>query len=172
MSARRRSHVLFCGLVGCLVIFAASADRPPQVLFNATASAPVGFYWVASGRYAVGDLVAIHPPPTLAAWMARRRYLPVNVPLLKVVVAAQGQRVCGASDGLYVDGQWLARAKRRDRWGRPLPIFSGCRAIAADEVLIVNAAAPDSLDSRYFGPVSAHGVIGRLHPIWTWATTP
>lgn len=169
MSGPRRTVALLCGLGGCLAIFASRADRAPRLVFNTTASAPIGVYWVTPGRYAVGDLVAVQPPRSLAVWMAERRYLPANVPLLKVVAAARGQHVCGRSDGLFVDGRRLALAKRRDHWGRPLPIFHDCRVLAEEEILLVNADAPDSLDSRYFGPIPAPGVIGRVRPIWTWA---
>ena len=168
MSRRRSSRALIAALAGLMAIAMVRADRAPRLLFNTTASAPEGLYWVTPGHYAVGDLVAVRPPPPLAMWMAQRGYLPANVPLLKVFAAGPGRQVCGTNDGLLVDGRRLARAKEKDRLGRPLSAYRGCKAIAADEVLIVNERAPDSLDSRYFGPIPAKGVIGRARPIWTW----
>lgn len=169
MSRRRSSGALIVALGGIIAIVMARADRAPRLLLNTTASAPEGLYWVTPGHYVVGDLVAVRPPPPLAAWMARRGYLPANVPLLKVFAAGPGQQVCGTNDGLLVDGRSLARAKDHDRLGRPLPAYRGCKTIAADEVLIVNTHAPDSLDSRYFGPIPAEGMIGRARPVWTWS---
>lgn len=172
MSGRRRNIVLVLGFGGCLALWAARSDHAPRLLFNTTASAPIGVYLVTPGRFAVGDLIAVQPPPSIAAWMAKRRYLPMNVPLLKTIAASGGQHVCGKSDGLFVDGRRLAHAKRRDRWGRTLPVFRDCRDLVDGEILLVNAHAPDSLDSRYFGPISTQGVIGSVRPIWTWGTQP
>ncbi len=168
MRAGHTRRTLLIGLGGCLAVVAASADRAPRLLLNTTASAPEGLYWVSPGRYALGDFVAVDPPPALASWMASRGYLPANIPLLKVVVAVNGQLVCGTEDGFFVDGRRLARAKARDRWGRALPIYRGCETVSVDDVVIVNTGAPDSLDSRYFGPIPARGVIGRARPFWTW----
>ena len=152
--------------VGCLCLVASDADRTPRLLFNTTASAPIGFYQVEPGAFAVGDLVVASPPPSLAKWLAARGYLPVNVPLLKTVVAAGGQHVCGRRQRLYVDGVLVAQVRRRDRLGRDLPTFEDCRWLGRDEVLLVNVAAPDSLDGRYFGPLPAQRVIGRARPLW------
>ncbi|CAN5226012.1 S26 family signal peptidase [soil metagenome] len=147
----------------------ASRDRiAPRLMFNTTASAPVGFYSLQPGAPRVGEWVAIKPPPHLAQWMSRRHYLPVNVPLLKQVAARPGQEVCGRNDTFWIDGQPIARVRRADRWGRALPIYSGCHCLTSAEVLVVNRAAADSLDSRYFGPLPALGVIGRARPLWTW----
>lgn len=165
---RNSAHSALAGaMLGCaLIASAGSGDRAPRLLLNTTASAPLGLYAVTPGRFEVGDLVAVNPPPALAHWLAGRQYLPANVPLLKVVAAGEGQRVCGRDRKVLIDGVFIASAKAADRWGRPLPVFTGCRRLGA-EVLLVNVAA-NSLDSRYFGPLPASGVIGRVRPLWTW----
>ncbi|MGR4863193.1 S26 family signal peptidase [Caulobacter sp. LARHSG274] len=153
----------------CLLLGLGDRDRlAPRVLFNTTASAPVGFYVLAPGRPVVGEWVAILPPRDLAHWMAYRRYLPANVPLLKQVAAAPGQRVCGRDGVLSVDGAPIARMRPHDRWGRALGPFVGCHRLSDAEVLLVNRRAPDSLDSRYFGPLPVRGLVGRARPLWTW----
>ena len=169
MSARRTVSIAIASLFGCAAIASADPARPPRLLFNTTASAPIGLYVVAPGRFVPGDLVAVSPPPHLQRWLAARRYLPANVPLLKIVAAAQGRQVCGVDGGLYIDGRRRATAKPRDRLGRRLPVFTGCRRLGAGEVFLLNADAPDSLDSRYFGPIPQKGVIGRARAVWTWA---
>jgi type IV secretory pathway protease TraF len=32
----------------------------------------------------------------------------------------------------------------------------------------MNWDEPDSLDGRYFGPISAAAIVGRARPIWTF----
>jgi type IV secretory pathway protease TraF len=48
-----------------------------------------------------------------------------------------------------------------------LPVWRGCRRIAAGEVFLMNGNVPDSLDGRYFGPLAVSAVIGRARPVWT-----
>ncbi|MER8441436.1 S26 family signal peptidase, partial [Mesorhizobium sp. M1393] len=51
------------GLIG----FAAFGKPSPWLVWNASASAPVGLYRVASGSPARGDLVLVRPPKPVAA---------------------------------------------------------------------------------------------------------
>jgi len=37
---------------------------------------------------------------------------------------------------------------------RPWPSWQGCRVIAVGEIFLMNGQVRDSLDGRYFGPVS------------------
>lgn len=153
----------------CLLIACADRDdRRPRLLFNTTASAPVGFYWVDGAKPKVGDLVVVRPPQPLAWWLAQRGYLPVNVPLLKTLAAMAGSRVCGARGVIAIDGQVVGQARARDHGGRRLPAFEGCRTLAEDEIFLFNAAAPASLDSRYFGPLRRRDMVGRVRPLWIW----
>ena len=155
------SAALFSGL------FAATALVPPvpRLLWNASASAPIGLYWVdVNARPAVGDLVAIAPPPLLGAYLDRRGYLPLGVPLLKRVAALPGARLCRSGVFITIDGAGIARALARDRAGRSLPAWSGCRIVRSDELVLINAAR-DSLDSRYFGPMSGAGLLGTARPL-------
>ena len=158
---------------GCLLVGLGGNDRfAPRLLFNTTASAPVGFYVLTPGQPVVGEWVAIKPPPRLARWMALRGYLPANVPLLKEVAALPGQQVCGRDGVFSIDGAPVARIRSKDRWGRALHPFSGCRSLVQGEVVLINRQAANSLDSRYFGPLPARGIVGRARPLWTWEARP
>src|SRR3546814_5334919 len=85
--------------------------------------------------------------------MAERGYLGRDVPLLKHVAAKAGQRVCRIGANVGVDGRAVTVALIRDRNGRSLPAWQGCRTLAAGELLLLNPDHPDSLDGRYFGPL-------------------
>lgn len=153
--------------VGLFVTVAVIHPRP-RLLWNASASAPLGLYRIEPERDPpLGALLAIVPPKRLARWMAERRYLGDGVPLLKHVAAKAGQRICRVGGIVSVDLRPVAVARERDRLGRPLPVWQGCRTLAAGELLLLNPAHPDSLDGRYFGPLPTSTVLGRAIPILT-----
>jgi conjugative transfer signal peptidase TraF len=139
----------------------------PRLLWNATASVPMGLYAVQlAPDLAVGDLAIVTPPEPVARYLAAGGFLPMGVPLIKPVAAVPGQTVCRAGRLVTVDGHALGLARDRDRFGRRLPVWTGCRVIARDEVFFMNPARGDSLDGRYFGPMPALSVAGRATPIW------
>lgn len=154
--------------------FAAIAvtDPLPRIVWNASASAPIGIYRILPDTDPpLGTLVAVAPPRHLGRWMAARGYLGKNVPLLKHVAAKAGQRVCRIGGTVTVEGQAVTLALTHDRLARPLPVWRGCQTLGSDELLLLNPAHPDSLDGRYFGPLPTATVLGRAIPILT-RTTP
>ncbi len=151
----------------------AIADPRPRIIWNASASAPIGLYRIhADHDPAIGALVAVTPPGHLGRWLSGRGYLPEGVPLLKHVAAKAGQRVCRVGAVVSVDARPVATARARDGQGRPLPVWQGCRTLQTGELLLLNPAHPDSLDGRYFGPLPASAVIGRATPLWLRAPSP
>jgi len=140
----------------------------PRVVWNASASAPLGLYRIEPDRDPpLGALVAVTPPPALARWLAERGYLGERVPLLKHVAARPGQIVCRINALVSVDGRPVVVARQRDGRGRPLPVWLGCRMLCAGELLMLNPDHADSMDGRYFGPLPASTVLGRAIPILT-----
>ena len=140
----------------------------PKLLWNASASVPIGLYAVhRAGALHVGELLVITPPEPLASFLGHRRYLPKGVPLLKRVVALPGQTVCRIQRTIFVDGAAIGDALGRDHLGRPLPVWQGCRLIATGQVFLMNRQSPDSLDGRYFGPLPTTTIVGRADPLWT-----
>ncbi len=158
--------------IGCAAVAAVVApvllSTAPLLVWNATASTPIGLYSVRPGAHAdVGDHVLIRAPDQIGAWLAERRYVPLGVPLIKRVAAVAPSRVCRDGSRVWVEGGPTVAVRDRDRVGRPLPAWSGCRRLGSDEIFLLNTEAPDSLDSRYFGPLSRRAVIGRVAPLWT-----
>jgi conjugative transfer signal peptidase TraF len=143
-------------------------DPLPRVVWNASASAPIGLYQIEPlPDPPLGALVAVTPPAPLARWLAERGYLGERVPLLKHVAAKPGQRVCRIGAVVSVDAQPVVAARQRDGRGRPLPVWQGCRTLRAGELLMLNPDHADSMDGRYFGPLPASTVLGRAIPILT-----
>jgi conjugative transfer signal peptidase TraF len=163
-----RTHVLVATLavVGALTLTFGRGALPLYV-WNASASVPVGLYRLQSidERY-VTELVAVLPPEVLAAFLAEGNYLPRGVPMLKRVLALPGQTVCRTGLTVMIDAIAMGAARERDGRGRLLPVWQGCRVIAAGELFLMNWQSADSLDGRYFGPIPASTVIGRAHAVW------
>ncbi|MBB2168151.1 S26 family signal peptidase [Gluconacetobacter aggeris] len=150
------------------VVIAAIVPVPVKLLWNASASTPLGLYDLAAPNgLKVGDLVAVRPPKPLADFMVRRGYIGRGVPLLKPVAARPGQQVCRVGRTVTVDGVKLGEAQERDRRRRMLPLWQGCRRIASDQIFLMNPSVRDSLDGRYFGPLPRATVIGRATPLYT-----
>ena len=166
MTRRRTLTVTALAVIG--IAAASAVEWPMKLIWNATASAPIGFYTVEpADALDVPELVAVMPPAQLARFMVERGYVGRGVPLLKRVAGLPGQRVCRAGLAIIVDGIEMAEALERDRLGRALPVWQGCRIIAPGEIFLMNWDVRDSLDGRYFGPIPASSVIGRAVPLWT-----
>jgi conjugative transfer signal peptidase TraF len=153
-------------LCGYLATPQSSPDRA-QIIWNVTASAPIGLYRVTRGRlYLRGDLVLVKPSPFVARFASQRGYLTAGAPLVKRIAATAGDTVCADEDGISIDGQFVAARLSADRAGRPLPFWSGCQTLKQDEVFLLMQGVRTSFDGRYFGLTSTADIIGRLEPIW------
>ncbi len=146
----------------------AFVDPPKALIWNASASAPIGLYAVQSADdLDVTDLVAVAAPPLIAEFMADRGYLPMGVPMMKRVLALPGQTVCRHGLDIIAYGSTIGHARERDNAGRKMPVWQGCRRIADNELFLMNFDVPDSVDGRYFGPFPRGFIIGRALPIFT-----
>ena len=148
--------------------YPALTPMPIKLMWNASASAPIGLYSIDyDGPFDVTDLVAVDAPEPLAAFMIERGYVGRGVPLLKRVLGLPGQRVCRTGSTITVDGVEMGEALERDRIGRDLPVWQGCRRIQTGEVFLMNWQVRDSLDGRYFGLTPTDQIIGHAVPLWT-----
>jgi len=139
----------------------------PKLIWNASASVPIGLYRVRPvGDLHVTELVVVRPPTPLANFLDERGYLPKSVPLMKHILALPGQTVCRAGRTITVDAAAMGEALDNDRRGRSLPVWQGCRVIAPDQVFLMNRQSEDSLDGRYFGPLPATTIVGEAAPLW------
>ena len=167
MTARRVTVIAM--LAGCALIAApAISDHGPRLIWNASASVPVGLYRVEPlGRIEVGDLVAVLPPEPIAAFLAERGYLAPGVPLIKRVLAVSGTTVCRHGTTIVVHGDAYGEAREHDGLGRELPSWQGCRKLGEGEAFLMNRDAPYSFDGRYFGSLPVTAIVARLVPVWT-----
>jgi len=142
------------------------APPSPRLVWNASASSPLGLYRVLPGAAREGDMVIAWPPEPARALGAARGYLPRNVPLVKRVAAVAGARVCAVGDAILVEGRIVARRRAADPSGRPLPWWHGCMRLRAGELFLLTPGAPGAFDGRYFGPTPGALVVGRARLLW------
>ena len=152
--------VLFVGMASML-------QPVPKLIWNASASVPIGLYSVTpTNIHHAGDLVVVRPPEALAVFLDMRGYLARGVPLLKHIAALPGQVVCRTGRTITVNGVTIGHVLDRDHLGRILPSWEGCRRVADHEVFLMNWQSENSLDGRYFGPLPAAAIVGRADPLW------
>ncbi len=166
LTPRGRALTLLIGLA--LVGLAAPLvlDPPPRLVWNASASAPLGLWAITPGAaIQAGDSVLVEPPPAARRLAAQRHYLPANVPMIKTVAAVSGDEVCAVDAEITVNDRRVATRRLADRRGLKLPWWRGCQRLSRGQVLLINPA-PESFDSRYFGPVEGGAIIGRARLLW------
>jgi conjugative transfer signal peptidase TraF len=164
------SATLIAMIAGVAVVSSTIGTKPvPWLVWNASESVPIGLYEVQPvDGLAITDLVVAMPPEPLASFLAQGGYLPRGVPLIKRILALPGQTACRNQLLIIVDGIEMGVARERDRRGRQLPTWQGCRTIQDGQVFLMNWDEPASLDGRYFGPIPLSAIVGRAEPLWTF----
>ena len=151
------------------LLAAAQIDHAPRLIWNASESLPLGLYVVRTANPpSLGNLVAVRLPEDLSSWVVERGYVGADTLLLKRVAAISGMTVCRYDLDITLDGTVVAQAASADQQGRPLPRWTGCVTLGSNAVFLLVAAVADSLDGRYFGPLSADTILGRAIPLWTY----
>ena len=165
---RRRCFAIAALIICTAAPLAASAlwKAPVLLVWNASASAPMGLYGVrADGPIRRGDMVVAWIPEPARSLAARRRYLPANVPLVKRVAAVAGDRICAIGSRISINGKRTATRQRSDAERRPIPWWKGCRRLIRGEYFLL-MESPLSFDGRYFGVTRRSDVIGEAELLW------
>jgi conjugative transfer signal peptidase TraF len=152
-------------VVGCALEIA--WNPKPVLVWNVTASAPIGLYRRSFSSPKRADWVLITPPRQAHILAARRGYLPLNVPMVKRIAALSGDTVCRTNNTVTVNGTVRAIALSRDSRGRVLPVWQGCERLNDNQTFVLTAPSA-SFDSRYFGVVPRANIIERIEPLWTF----
>ena len=164
----RRSRIgAGAGLALGLLLAPLVLQPAPRLVWNASASSPVGLYAVSpTGTLRRGGMALAWPPPAARALGAQRGYLPGNVPLVKRIAAVAGDRVCARGAAILGEGRPVALRLRSDPAGRAMPWWSGCARLRPGEALLLSPGVPLAFDGRYFGPSRAAQVLGRASLLW------
>lgn len=164
---KRLWHGSAASSICALAVLASAAFPPsPRIIWNASASAPIGLYSVSPGVAAgPGDWVIARVPEPSRALAARRHYLPANVPLVKRVAAVAGDDVCAIEQEIFINGRWAAARRTADAKGRAMPMWSGCVRLRGRQLFLL-MDNPASFDGRYFGVTGGAEIIGKARLLW------
>jgi conjugative transfer signal peptidase TraF len=164
--SRLRRRIVITG-AGIAVLLASVAVPPaPRLVWNASASAPVGLYTVTPGASVEpGDMVIARVPASFRRLAAERRYLPMNVPLVKRVAGYAGDEVCVLKNRIFLNGRPIAVRRATDREGRPMPAWHGCIRLHGRQLFLL-MDNPASFDGRYFGATEGDDAIGKARLLW------
>jgi conjugative transfer signal peptidase TraF len=160
-----RSHCrLSLGAIG-ITALALAPINSPKVMLNLTPSIRVGLYLTSSEPVTHGAIVMLSPRSSAHRVALVHAVTGAQRPMLKIVAAMVGDRVCRSGLMVSINGHNRVWARRTDHAGRPLPSWQGCRVLRLDELLVLGDHR-NSFDGRYFGPIVRSDVITRVLPLW------
>lgn len=163
--SRRKIVLALMGVSIAAVGFAAFIQVAPRIVWNGSASAPMGLYRIDERSARIGEFVLVTPSESAAALIAEREYLPPDTPLIKRIAAQTGDEVCRENERIFINKLHVSDAFLVDSMGRRMPIWGGCFTLKYDELFLLNAHEK-SLDGRYFGATKRTQVIGVVIPVF------
>lgn len=164
---RRRFAVLSATAFGVALLSVGPLIRvPTKLVFNGSGSAPIGFYRIESGPVSKGDLVVVRLPDWAERLVEERGYLPPHVPLIKRIVASQGDMVCRLGRKITVNFDDVAEVLDTDSQGRAMPYWIGCWRLERGQYFLLQEH-PRSFDSRYLGPLDGSLIVGKAVPMFS-----
>ena len=165
-------------VVGVAGLMLAAGAWAAGARINTTRSIPVGLYWTSSAAVEKGAYVLFCPPKLGVFDDAKGRgYIGAGFCeggygyMMKRVLAAKGDAISVAADGVRVNGELLPHSKpfRADKSGRPMPRYQASTyRLGNGELLLMSDVSNTSFDGRYFGPINRTQVQTVIRPVITW----
>jgi len=148
-----------------LVFFATTTQiiypSKPRVFYNPSPSAAVGWYKLRPDLPIKRDVqVAAYAPKWARVLADERQYLPYDYPLIKTVMAVEGDVICYHETWVSVPKSPDIPLRSQDTLGRDMPAQSGCLVLQSGEYFIASPDVQDGFDSRYFGPIKKGQLLG------------
>lgn len=135
------------------------------LIWNKTESAPKGLYLWQSKAVSTGDWAILKGSSATGKWIATHGYIGEGWPIVKRIVASEGDVICRDNLIVTVNGIAIAEALETDFYGNELPSWTGCLRLNETQVFLINDH-PHSLDGRYFGAESLADLSGSARLIW------
>lgn len=136
-----------------------------RLVWNRTASAPVGLYWVEQRLPPLNGWALVSAESRASKWIAAHEFLAGGWPIIKRVRGVAGDKMCRNGGRIYVNNALVAEAFEQTNSAIALPTWSGCRMLRIGEFFLLNDH-PRSLDGRYFGVTQAGEIDGTAILLW------
>lgn len=148
------------------------------IRYNVSESYPSGLYRVEKGIFpTVGELALFCLPDNQYADLAKERFYlregfcsSGTLPLTKRLIGVPGDIILITENGISVNGNRAIKNTKSlttDSFGRSLPLYKGGE-LSRGMYFLVSDHNPKSWDSRYFGPINGHQIIGAVTPFLIW----
>jgi len=161
----RSTNLVIAACAIAFAVFGLLAGRgEPLLIYNASPSAPVGFYVRDERAAAPGMFVTVRAAAVAPDYARLRGFDDETDRFIKRIAAGAGVRVCAEGDTVRVGARLVLPRQARDSSGRALPAWSECRMLRQGEVFLLGQTA-DSFDSRYWGPVHVDVIDGVWRPL-------
>lgn len=158
-----RAKVLI--LAGVLAGIGLAVLRPQDlILYNPSDSIPKGFYVRDRSELVRESIVTIRSIHAAPDYAAKRNFIDAGDRFLKRIKAMEGDTVCVEDSTVSVNGKPIAERAEVDAVGDPLPSWTGCATLNADQVFLLGDH-PGSFDGRYWGISEKADLVGPWHPL-------
>lgn len=148
---------------------------PFGIIYNKTASIPLGIYWtvtsVPADSFREGDLIVFkYVPPD---W-ARGRYLPEGAKLIKRIGAIPGESLTTSIADLKVFSckklscRTIGLIKLKDKEGREVFPLKWDKFAIPSNFYYAQGDGEDSFDSKYYDLVAKQRILAKAYPLITW----
>lgn len=165
MAAKHHKILFAIATVGFVFLAVKPLVNPmPLVIWNASKSVPIGWFFIAKREPVIGEIAVIKPDDWVQIYASSRGYLPQNVWLLKPVFAVHPSVICRFGKYVFVNGKFVVKAKIMDNKHRVLPVWKGCKALTSTQYFVLGHHR-DSFDGRYFGSIEQRQVVGTAFPL-------
>lgn len=165
MHVLRRHRGKVIGLLLLTVIVGLSTSFARLFVINPTDSLPRGIYMKTSSPIAVGAVVEFRTPQSVRVHLAGQFDY-----LLKPIVAGPGDIVDTTSGEVIINGAAVASSTLldHDSHGRAVSAWREGRTLGADEFFVLSTRVPNSVDSRYFGPIHRSQIESVRRCVWSF----
>lgn len=168
MSNRLSAFAAIGAAAAAAFLLSLTSSRGDLILFNASASAPEGFYVRDKGGPRRGAFATVRAADVAGAYARLRHFDGARDRFIKRIAAGMGDLVCARGQSVIVATRVLWRLNR-DGQGRALPQWQGCRRLGPGEWFLLGDA-DGSFDSRYWGPVTSAEIEGVWRPMFNTAS--
>jgi conjugative transfer signal peptidase TraF len=160
---RHRLALIALTLLALLILLSIPFAR--VIVVNPTDSLPRGLYIKTSAPRTTSSIVEFRTPASARAHLQGHYAY-----LLKPIAAGPGDHVDTTTGQVLINGHAIpnSRLLTTDSTGRAVTPWLASRTLGPDEYFVLSTRIPNSIDSRYFGPIHHSDITTTRRCLWAW----